>query len=250
MESVGMQASPGFSRKALEIDAAQETERIVAALKQAVHQELHRQGAVVGISGGIDSSVVLALCAKAFGPGRVLGLMMPEKDSSADSEILARSVAQHFGIATEIENITPVLDGFGCYVRRDEAITRLFPEFGPGWKAKISIPGNILEQDTLSVFHLTVVSPDGRSHSCRLPLREYYQVVAASNFKQRTRMSMLYYHAELRNYAVIGTANKNEYGARILRQTRRRRRRRAPDRAPPQDARSTNWPSSWMYRRR
>ena len=40
---------------------------------QAVHQQLHRQGAVVGISGGVDSSVVLALCARAFGPERVVG---------------------------------------------------------------------------------------------------------------------------------------------------------------------------------
>ena len=45
----------------------------------------------------------------------------------------------------------------------------------------------------------------------RLPLREYYQIVAASNFKQRTRTNLLYYHAELRNYAVIGTPNKNEH---------------------------------------
>jgi NAD+ synthase len=42
-------------------------------------------------------------------------------------------------------------------------------------------------------------------------LREYLQIVAASNLKQRTRMSTLYYHAEMRNYAVIGTANKNEH---------------------------------------
>ncbi len=43
-----------------------------------------------------------------------------------------------------------------------------------------------------------------------LPPKEYLQIVAASNFKQRCRMSMLYYHAERMYYAVIGTPNKHE----------------------------------------
>jgi NAD+ synthase len=203
--------SGAFGRDALKIDAEQEAARLVEGLRRSVHQQLRRQGAVVGISGGIDSSVVLALCARAFGAERVVGLMMPERDSSDDSVVLARQVAEHFGIPTETENITPVLEGFGCYRRRDEAIGRVFPEYGQGWKAKIVIPGNLLEEDTLNVFHLTAISPDGQTLSRRLPLREYFQVVAASNFKQRTRMSMLYYHAELRNFAVVGTGNKNEH---------------------------------------
>jgi NAD+ synthase len=200
-----------FDRNALRIDAKQEAERIAGGLRQAIHRQFRRQGAVVGISGGIDSSVVLALAAKALGPKRVVGVMMPERDSSPDSRTLARAVADNFGVQTVTEDISPVLDGFGCYRRRDEAIGRLFPEYGPGWKSKITIPGDLLEQDTLNVFHLTVVAPDGRTLSRRLPLQEYFQVVGASNFKQRTRMAMLYYHAELRNYAVVGTANKNEH---------------------------------------
>ncbi len=112
-----------------------------------------------------------------------------------------------------MENITPVLDGFGCYPRRDEAIRRVFPEYDAslGYKAKIGLPANLLDEDTLNVFYLTIVSPKGDEKSQRLPLRDYFQIVAASNFKQRTRMSMLYYHAELKNFAVIGTANKNEH---------------------------------------
>ena len=195
----------------LELNAAAETEQIVDGLRQAVHRELRKQGAVVGISGGIDSSVVLALCARAFGPDRVVGLLLPEKESSPDSVVLAQEVAETYGVETVTEDITAALEGFGCYRRRDEAIARVFPEYGPGWKAKIVLPGNLLEEETLNVFYLTVTSPDGREFSQRLPLREYYQVVAASNFKQRTRMAMLYYHAELRNYAVVGTANKNEH---------------------------------------
>ncbi|HEY9607002.1 MAG TPA: NAD(+) synthase [Allocoleopsis sp.] len=200
-----------FNRHALDLDVAKETDRIVETLRESVHQTLHRQGAVLGISGGIDSSVVLALCAKAFGPERVTALLLPEGESSPDSATLAQLVADHYGVATLTEDISGALEGFGCYRRRNEAIARLFPEFGSGWKAKIALPGNLLEKETLNIFSLTVTNPEGEEFTKRLPPREYYQIVAASNFKQRSRMAMLYYHAELRNYAVIGTPNKNEH---------------------------------------
>ena len=200
-----------FNRHALDLDVVKETNRIVETLRESVHQTLHRQGAVLGISGGIDSSVVLALCAKAFGPERVTALLLPEGESSPDSATLAQLVADHYGVATLTEDISGALEGFGCYRRRNEAIARLFPEFGPGWKAKIALPGNLLEKETLNIFSLTVTNPEGEEFTKRLPPREYYQIVAASNFKQRSRMAMLYYHAELRNYAVIGTPNKNEH---------------------------------------
>jgi len=200
-----------FPRLALELNVAEEPERIVSSLRRNVHETLHRQGAVVGISGGIDSSTVLALCARAFGSDRLVGILLPEKDSSPDSVTLAQMVADLYGVQTVTEDITAALQGAGCYRRRDEAITRLFPDYGTGWKAKIVLPGSLLEQQTLNVFSLTVTRPDGQEFTKRLPLREYYQIVAASNFKQRVRMTMLYYHAELRNYAVIGTPNKNEH---------------------------------------
>ena len=174
---------------------------------------LSNYGGVVGISGGIDSSVVLALCVRAFDPQHVVAVMMPEKDSDPDTERLSRLVAGHFGVEPILETITPILEGFGCYPRRDEAILHVFPEYDAtaGYKAKIGLPQNLLDEDTLNVFYLTIVTPDGNEKTQRLPIRDYYQIVAASNFKQRTRMAMLYYHAELRNYAVIGTANKNEH---------------------------------------
>ena len=202
-----------FDKSMLEIDAAAESQRIVEMLRNNVRQVLRRHGGVVGISGGIDSSVVLALSVRAFGQDRVAAIMMPEKDSDPETERLSRLVAQHFGVEPVLENITPVLEGFRCYPRRDEAIRRIFPEFNAsvGYKVKIGLPPNLLEEDTLNVFYLTIVTPEGAERTQRLPIREYYQIVAASNFKQRTRMAMLYYHAELRNFAVIGTANKNEH---------------------------------------
>jgi NAD+ synthase len=181
---------PHFGRQSLALDAAQECQAIVEQLKQVIHGTLHRQGAVVGISGGIDSSVVLALCARAFGPERVLGVLLPESESSDDSARLAHVLADQVGVSTVTENISAALQGFGCYVRRDEAIKRVIPEYEPGWGAKITLAGDLLQQAALNVFRVTVTSPDGREFSKRLPMAEFAQIVAASNFKQRARMSM------------------------------------------------------------
>lgn len=202
-----------FNKDILRIDAAAETNRIVEWMRREVRQVMRRQGGVVGISGGIDSSVVLALCVRAFGSDHVIGVMLPEKDSDPESEVLARELAAHYGVNPILEVITPVLEGFGCYPRRDEAIKRVFPEYDPaaGYTAKIVLPQNLLDEDTLNFFSLTIISRGGEEKTKRLSLRDYYQIVAASNFKQRTRMAMLYYHAEVNNYAVIGTGNKNEH---------------------------------------
>ena len=201
-----------FTRESIKIAPAAETERIVAELRRNVGGAMHRLGGVVGISGGVDSAVVLALSVRAFGPERVAAIMMPEKDSDPLSEKLARELAKQFAVSPVLENITPVLDGFGCYERRDEAARRVFPEYDAarGYKMKITLPPGLLDEGGLNVFSLTVVTPEGQELSKPLPSREFLQIVAASNIKQRTRMAMLYYHAELRNYAVVGTSNKNE----------------------------------------
>ena len=200
-----------FTKDSININCTEEIERMVSKLKSDVVQKLKKRGAVVGISGGIDSSVVLALCARTFGPQKVLGIMMPDKDSNPDSLMLARKLAAKFEVDYIVEDMTAALAGFGCYTRRDEAIQRVFPEFDPTYKAKITLPTNILEKDTLNIFQVTIITPEGEEKTERLPVKEYLQIVAASNYKQRSRMSMLYYYAEARNYAVIGTGNKNEH---------------------------------------
>jgi NAD+ synthase len=206
-------AAMSFSRAAIRIDPAIEAGRRAVELRRLVSQRMRRRGGVVGVSGGVDSAVVLALAVQALGRGKVLAVIMPEKDSEPVSEVLARELVEQLGVDWVREDITAALDGLGCYRRRDEAIRRVFPEYDAalGYKAKIGLPPNLLDEGTLNTFSVTVVDPDGQSRQKPLPFREFLQVVAASNFKQRTRMAMLYYHAELRNFAVIGTANKNEH---------------------------------------
>ncbi|MEN6299263.1 MAG: NAD(+) synthase, partial [Anaerolineaceae bacterium] len=204
-----------FDRDTLHLNAAEETQKIVASLQQVVHQRLRKRGAVVGISGGIDSSVTLALCTRAFGAQNVLGVIMPEKESDPESQLIAIRLAESLQVQVVIEELTLALESLGCYRRRDDAIRSLFPDFGKDWKSKITLPGNLLENDTFNIFTLTVASPttedkESQTYSKRLPLKEYLQIVAASNLKQRLRMATLYFHAERSNYAVIGTANKNE----------------------------------------
>jgi NAD+ synthase len=154
---------------------------------------------------------VLALCVRALGADRVLAVLMPERESSPDSLTLAAEWANELGVEAVTEDITQALEAAGCYRRRDEAIASVAPGFAAGWKSKITLPTDLLEEDTLNVFTLTVVDPAGKETRHRIPPPAYHQIVAASNFKQRTRMAYLYYHAERRSLAVVGTANKDEH---------------------------------------
>ncbi len=201
-----------FSKDIILLDNIEDVvSSIVGKLREDVLQNFRRKGAVVGISGGIDSSVCMALAAKAFGPEKVLGIMLPEKDSSTDSEVLARKLADKFGVEAIKEEITSALTGYRCYERRDEAVRRVFPEYDPNtYKMKIGVKQTSVYSSLPPVFHLTIIDSEGNVKEKILPVNDYLQIVAASNFKQRTRMSMLYYHAEKLHYAVIGTPNKHE----------------------------------------
>lgn len=199
-----------FGHHVLELADVEATILEVTAAMRSQALGFRRKGAVLGLSGGIDSSVVAALAARAFGPNNVLGVLMPEADSSEDTLMLSRLAADSAGIQTEVEEITPILEAVGCYSRRDEAFKRVVPDFGPGWKAKIVLP-SVIESDAFRIFSVVAQAPDGRIVKERLPLADYLQVVAATNFKQRTRKMLEYYHADRLNYVVLGTPNRLEY---------------------------------------
>ena len=199
-----------FSRIILDIDCQKETTRIAEKIRQLIPRDFRRKGAIVAMSGGIDSSVVAALCVEALGKNRVLGLLLPEKDYSEDTLELSRLVAGHLEIETVYEDITPILKAVGCYQRRDNAIKKVLPEYGEGYKSKIVLP-SVLESISLRLFSVIAVSPEGEKIEARLSTEAYLGIVAATNFKQRVRKMLEYYHADRLNYAVAGTPNRLEY---------------------------------------
>ena len=194
----------------LTIDPAVEAERIETFIRDAIFKQLKRKGAIVGVSGGIDSSVVAFLCARALGKDRVIALFTPEAESSSDSLRLGRIVAETLGIRSFLEDITPILKAARCYERRDAAIRMVIPEYDSGYKSKIVLP-DLLDNNQYPVFSVVVHAPTGETRKVRLSADAYLGVLAATNFKQRTRKMIEYYYADLYTFAVAGTPNRLEY---------------------------------------
>ncbi len=198
-----------FSKDVLKLDAAAEVERIVKAIRMAARR-FKRRGAVVALSGGIDSSVVGALCVEALGPKRVFGLSLPEQESSDATPELSDTLIQHLGIDSETVNITPILKAYGCYDTRIDAVREVIPDFTAEWKFKIVLPP-VTESEEYRTFSVVAQSPDGKEESHKLTLSAYLKILAATNYKQRTRKTLEYFHADRLNYFVAGTPNLLEY---------------------------------------
>jgi len=199
-----------FSAASLPLDAEAEIERICAWIRETVLKDLRKRGVVLGLSGGIDSSVTAALCARALGPSRVTGIFMPEHDSDPESLRLGRALAAATGVETVLEDIGPALAAAGCYTRRDGFIRQIVPEFGEGWGCKVVLE-NALSNRGYNISWLVVASPTGEQSRHRMPLDVYLGMIAAANMKQRTRKQIEYYHGDRLNYAVAGTPNRLEY---------------------------------------
>ena len=194
----------------LDLDPAAETEFICTRMREIVGQQLKRRGVVVAVSGGVDSSVCLALAAQAFGPQpRCWPCCCPSGSPRRPASSSGKKMAEQVGVPWVVEDITAALEGLGCYRQRDEAIRKVFPEYGEGWKSKIVIAGGA--QGGVNFFKLVVRSPAGELREQRVPHGPYLQIVAAQNYKQRTRKTIEFFHADRLNYAVVGTPNRLEY---------------------------------------
>jgi NAD+ synthase len=198
-----------YDAEILGFNKEEELGRIKSRIKEILKNDVHRRGLVIAMSGGIDSSVCAALSVEALGPKKVFGLILPEKDSSSESGHRGKILAEHLGIEYQMQDIAPTLDAIGCYQWRDEAIRKVFPEYTDDWKNKIVIEGGL--EGRVNHFKLIVQSPEGEIKEKRMGLKEYLQVVAATNYKQRIRKTIEYFHSDRLNYAVVGTPNRLEY---------------------------------------
>jgi len=205
-----MSATTGFSAAQLILDAQHETEQIVAGIRNTLRNDLKRRGIVIGISGGIDSSVTAALAVRALGKERVFGLEMPELHSAKETVELSSTVINHLGIKSLRIDISPILQTLGAYQNYDNAVRSVIPEYGEGWKSKMVI-SSLFDSKGFSHSSIVAQAPDGSIFKERLPLKPYLEIVAATNFKQRTRKMLEYYHADTLNFAVAGTPNRLEY---------------------------------------
>jgi NAD+ synthase len=200
-----------FSKDVLALDLEAKAEELSQKLNTAVLHTLKRRGLVVAVSGGIDSACVLGLAVRALGPRRVFGLLLPERDSSGESATYGRKLCEKFGVEFQLVDIAPMLEASGCYRIRDAAVASVDKDFKPGMPWKIVSTANRLDSDAVNVFSVVVQRPDGTEVKTRLTPKAYLEIVAATNFKQRTRKMMEYFHADRLIFASSGTPNRLEY---------------------------------------
>ncbi|MDH4066139.1 MAG: NAD(+) synthase, partial [Acidobacteriota bacterium] len=184
----------------LHLDYAAETDRICEGLQRAAIETFRRPGFVVAISGGVDSAVCAALAARAIGPRRVLALMLPERASSPSAMQAAETLAGQLDIPCECQDISPTLEAIGCYRAQTEALRSAIEEFHPEWKFKLVVSDAM--SGRVGVTRVVVEDGEGRVTETRLPAAAYLKLVAATNFKQRVRKTLEYYHADRLNYLV------------------------------------------------
>ena len=178
-------------------------------IKDEVSNRFQKFGVVVGLSGGIDSAVTAALCAKSLGPEKVLGLIMPEKESDSTSQTHAEKVAQKYNIKTKIVDITSILNSFSVYQNKESIIKEKFPDFNTDCKYRVMVPPKL--KNTIGMPFVEILDDKNKQHKLKISSSEFLTLTAATSIKHRVRMTMLYYHGEKNNLCVIGTTNKSEY---------------------------------------
>ena len=235
-----------FDKNVLELDLETEALRICATLKDITFKDLRRKGLVVGVSGGIDSSTCVGSRGPRAGAQAGLAILMPERDSaSRQLGSGAHGLRGRRASSTIVEEIEPdpraaraaTSAGTRPSARSSPSTTRA--------RSRRSCCPRLVDSDADHLFCVVVQAPRrARCKKARLPLKAYLQVVAATNFKQRTRKMMEYYHADRLNYAVVGTPNRLEYDQGFFVKGGDGRRTSSPSRTSTRP-RSTPWRATW-----
>jgi NAD+ synthase len=199
-----------FSRSILDIDIDSEIVRISDFIREMTLRKFKRRGAVIGLSGGIDSAVIAELCVRALGKDKVLALFLPEKESNPISLEYGQKQAKKMGVKTIEIDITQNLEALRAYEERDSVIKTIFPEFDDSYKFYVTLPQNLLEKDRINYHSITIEDLIGNRKSARISPSDWLKISASQNTKQRIRMIQLYYYGEKNNYIVAGTTNKTE----------------------------------------
>jgi len=178
-------------------------------VKEEISKRFQKRGAVIGISGGIDSAVMAAICAKSIDPKQVLGIIMPEKESDPTSQILAKKVVEQYQIETKIIDITSILESFGVYSIKEQIVKEKFSNFNNNCKYRVTIPSKI--SNSAGIPFLEILDDKNKKYQFKISTSEFLTLIASSSIKHRVRMTLLYYYAEKNNFCVVGTTNKSEF---------------------------------------
>jgi NAD+ synthase len=193
-------------------NSEEKKEQLSAFIKETVRNRFRKDGIIIGVSGGIDSAVISALCVEAVGPERVFGLILPEKESSPSSSELGIDLCRALKIRYEEVPITPMLESFDIYSRKEALIKELFPQYDPEINTtSLSRPPMIAAEKVLNIPSLILLKDRKAIGTKRLSASQFFYVLSLQNVKQRTRMIVEYQYAEKMNYAVCGTTNKTEF---------------------------------------
>jgi NAD+ synthase len=186
-------------------------EKLSAFMKETVRDLFRKDGIIIGVSGGVDSAVIAALAVDALGPDRVFGLILPEKESSPSSRELGIDLCKTLKIRYEEVPITPMLESFTIYTKKEALIRELFPHYDPAiHTTSLSRPPMIATEKVLNIPSLVLLKNRETISTKRLSASQFFNVLSLQNVKQRTRMIVEYMYAEKMNYAVCGTTNKTE----------------------------------------
>ncbi len=166
-------------------------------------QKFKKQGALIGLSGGLDSSLVTVLSVRALGKEQVKVLLLPDSESNQVHLKDAYELARDLGIQWEVIDITPFL--------KDLKIKKY------GFASNIPFQNKIksyLFKKAHCYYQKISGEPPFASYIKGLSDKPYHDYIrrgqAILHAKHRFRMLILYYYAELEDRMVIGCTNKTE----------------------------------------